>query len=356
MELTLENKNFKKPSFRDLGIPKRKSLDLQGEGLVKTGFTDPKKTYPLVIQPTVEGLNLIDWTRKNKEFLETKLLDHGAILFRNFGNQAIEDFERFIQTASGELLDYKYRSTPRKRVGGNVFTSTEYPPEMSIFLHNENSYSRNWAMKLFFLCVYSADSGGETPIADSRTIYEQIDAEIRERFIRKKVMYVRNYGGNVDLSWQNVFQTESKAEVEEYCRQAEMSFEWLGNEHLRTRQICQSVAEHPKTGKPVWFNQANLFHVSSLPPEIQRSLLSSYEEEFLPRNVYFGDGERIEASVIEHINQVYSREMVCFPWQKGDILMLDNMLTAHGRNPFTGQRKIVVGMAEPFSNKIFNLD
>ncbi|CAN5569269.1 TauD/TfdA family dioxygenase [soil metagenome] len=356
MERILENTNIQKPSFRDRGIPKRKSIDLQGENLVKTDFLNCEKSFPLVIQPTIDGLNLIHWVGNNKEFLESNLLKHGAILFRNFGNQAVEDFERFIQTASGQLLDYTYRSTPRQRVGGNVFTSTEYPPEMSIFLHNENSYSRNWAMKLFFLCVRSAESGGETPIADSRTIYEQIDVEIRERFSRKKVMYVRNYGSDVDLSWQNVFQTESKAEVEEYCRRADMSFEWLGNERLRTRQICQSVAAHPKTGKMVWFNQANLFHVSSLPLEIQNSLLASYAEEFLPRNVYFGDGERIEASVIEHINQVYSREMVSFPWQKGDILMLDNMLMAHGRNPFTGQRKIVVGMAEPFSNEIFSLD
>jgi alpha-ketoglutarate-dependent taurine dioxygenase len=351
-----EDITLRKPSFRASGIPKRKSIDLRSEGLVKTDFLNREKKFPLVVEPAFEELNLIAWAEKNKEFIESNLLDHGAILFRNFANQAVEDFQRFIQTASGELLDYTYRSTPRKRVGGNVFTSTEYPPEMPIFLHNENSYSRNWAMKLFFLCVYSADSGGETPIADSRTIYERIDAEIRERFTREKVMYVRNYGSDVDLSWENVFQTDSKAEVEDYCRKADMSFEWLGNERLRTRQICQSVAAHPKTGKMVWFNQANLFHVSSLPTEIQNSLMSNYEEEFLPRNVYFGDGERIEASVIEHINQVYSHESVSFPWQKGDILMLDNMLTAHGRNPFTGQRKIVVGMSEPFSNGILSLD
>jgi alpha-ketoglutarate-dependent taurine dioxygenase len=135
-----------------------------------------------------------------------------------------------------------------------------------------------------------------------------------------------------------------------------MTFEWLGNERLRTRQICQAVAEHPKTGEMVWFNQANLFHVSSLPAEIQHSLLSNFDEESLPRNVYFGNGERIEPDMIAHINQVYERESINFSWRKGDILMLDNMLTAHGRNPFTGPRKIVVGMAEPFSNENLGLD
>ena len=352
----LDNIGLQKPSFKEFGFPKRKSVSLHREELVKTGYLDEQKRFPLVVQPALDGLNLINWAQENKEFLESNLLKHGAVLFRNFGSPVIENFERFIQTVSGQLLEYTYRSTPRTKVSGKVYTSTEYPPEMSIPLHNENSYSRNWAMKLFFLCVIAAGQGGETPIADSRRMFERIDPEIRECFIRKNVMYVRNYGGDIDLPWQDVFQTTSRAEVEEYCRKADISFEWLENERLRTRQICQSVARHPKTGEMIWFNQANLFHISSLPPEVQNSLRSNFGEEFLPRNVYFGDGEPIADSVIEHINQVYEREWVAFPWQKGDILMLDNMLAAHGRNPFSGQRKIVVGMSESFSNQIFSIE
>ena len=347
---------LQKPSFRERGFSKRRSIDFGRSPMVKTSFFDPAKNFPLVVRPTIDGLNLITWADKNRDFLELNLYKYGAILFRDFGESTAEDFECFIQTTSGPLLDYTYRSTPRKRVGGKVFTSTEYPPEMSIFLHNENSYSRNWAMKLFFLCVHEPLSRGETPIADSRRMFEHIDADIKEQFMRKNVMYVRNYGVDIDLPWQDVFQTESRSEVEEYCRRSNMTFEWLGNERLRTRQICQAVAEHPKTGEMVWFNQANLFHVSSLPAEIQHSLLSNFDEESLPRNVYFGNGERIEPDMIAHINQVYERESINFSWRKGDILMLDNMLTAHGRNPFTGPRKIVVGMAEPFSNENLGLD
>ena len=345
-----------KPSFRDFGFPKRRSISLQGQELVKISFWDEQKCFPMVVEPAIEGLNLNAWARNNKDFLDSNLLKHGALLFRHFGAQPVEDFDQFIQTTSGQLLDYTYRSTPRTRVSGKIYTSTEYPPEMSIPMHNENSYSRNWAMKLFFLSVIPAEQGGETPFADSRRMYEKIDPEIREKFIRKNVMYVRNYGDDIDLSWQNVFQTTSRAEVEHYCRKAGISFEWLGNDRLRTRQICQSVARHPKTGEMVWFNQANLFHISSLPPEVQQSLLSNFGEEFLPRNAYFGDGERIEDAVIEHINQVYEREWVAFFWREGDIVMLDNMLAAHGRKPFRGQRKIVVGMSEPFSNQNFSVD
>ena len=352
----LENTNLQKPSFKERGIARRKNISFQGEELIRQNFFDAEKKLPLVIQPSVEGLNLSAWAKDNQAFLETNLLQCGAILFRGFGIYSTNDFEAFIQTTSGQLLEYTYRSTPRKQVSGRVYTSTEYPPDMSIPLHNENSYSRNWAMKLFFLCLTAAEQQGETPIADSRRMYEQIDAEIRRRFIEKKVMYVRNYGSEIDLPWKNVFQTESKSEVEEFCRTSGIDFEWLGGDRLRTRQICQSVAQHPRTGESVWFNQANLFHVSSLPAEVQNALLSNFGEENLPRNVYFGDGEKIEPSVIEHINSVYQQESAAFPWQKGDVLMLDNMLAAHGRNPFKGQRKIVVGMAQPFNDKVLSVD
>jgi len=355
--MTLEDSNSQKPSFKNRGIPQRKSISLQGEKLIEQSFLDAEKKLPIVIEPAVDGVNLIAWAKNNSEFLETNLLRYGGILFRGFGIYSTDDFQAFIQASSGQLLEYTYRSTPRKPVSGRVYTSTEYPSDMSIPLHNENSYSRNWAMKLFFLCVTPAEERGETPIVDSRKMYEQIDAEIRQRFIDKKVMYVRNYGSEIDLPWQNVFQTDNKSEVEDFCRKSDIDFEWLGGgDRLRTRQICQSVARHPRTGEFVWFNQANLFHVSSLPREVKDALMSNFGEENLPRNVYFGDGERIESSVIEHINQLYEQEAAAFPWRRGDVLMLDNMLTAHGRNPFKGQRKIVVGMAQPFNDQILSVD
>ena len=142
-----------KPSFRELGPVKRRRVDLDGSSLVATSFLEPEKRFPLVVRPLVDGLDLITWAEKNRAFLESNLYQYGAILFRDFDGSSTDYFERFIQTISGPSLNYTYRSTPRERVGGNIFTSTEYPPDMPIFLHNENSYSRNWAMKLFFLCV-----------------------------------------------------------------------------------------------------------------------------------------------------------------------------------------------------------
>jgi len=138
----------------------------------------------------------------------------------------------------------------------------------------------------------------------------------------------------VDLTWQNVFQTENKSDVEAFCRSAGIEAEWLDKNRLRTRQVCQAVAKHPRTGDMVWFNQAHLFHISSLKPEIRESLLSVFGERDLPRNAYYGDGTAIEDSVLDEIREAYRAEQVIFPWSQGDLLMLDNMLTAHGRSPF----------------------
>jgi hypothetical protein len=155
-------------------------------------------------------------------------------------------------------------------------------------------------------------------------------------------MYVRNYGDSLDLSWRDVFQTTERAEVETFCREAGIQFEWRGKNELQTRQICQAVATHPHTGESVWFNQAHLFHVSNLEPEIRKSLMVSTGD--LPRNAYYGDGSSIEEEALEAIRTAYATETVVFPWQTKDVLVLDNMLTAHGRRPYKGARSIVVGM------------
>jgi alpha-ketoglutarate-dependent taurine dioxygenase len=180
-----------------------------------------------------------------------------------------------------------------------------------------------------------------------RNIYQSINPEVRDRFIAKKWMVVRNYGDGFGLPWQTVYQTEDKAQVEEHCLRNGIQFEWKDGNRLRTRAVRSAVAKHPDTGDLCWFNHATFFHVSTLTPAIREALLEEFTEEDLPTNTYYGDGSRIEPDVLDHLRSCYDAAMIDFPWQVGDLLMLDNMMVAHGRAPFKGERKVLVGMSHP---------
>lgn len=336
--------------FNKFREAKRKTVRLSHEVLIETGYLYPGENFPLVIQPRIEDVNLGKWAGNNREYIQRQLLAHGAILFRNFTVKSVDDFQSFARALCPDLLGYLERAAPRREVSSNIFTSTEYPADQAIPLHHEMSYSHNWPTKLWFYCDQPAAEGGATPITDDRKIINLIPAAIKERFMQKKVMYVRNYGEGVDLPWQEVFQTEDRSVVEAYCREARAEFEWRDGNRLRTRQIRQAVATHPQTGDLVWFNHAHLFHLSNLQPEVRATLLSEFKEDELPRNAFYGDGTSIESSVLETIREIYRRQAVIFPWQKGDVIMLDNFLASHGREPFKGPRQILVAMAELYTN------
>jgi hypothetical protein len=157
------------------------------------------------------------------------------------------EFAAAATALAGPALPYLERSTPRTELAHGIYTSTEYPADQHIPFHTEMSYTRSWPMKIGFLSLIVAATQGETPIADSRRVYERIPAAIRETFERLGVMYVRNYTPWMDLPWQNVFQAETRAEVDEFCRATGIEDDWISNDHLRTRQVCQGVATHPVT-------------------------------------------------------------------------------------------------------------
>lgn len=325
-------------------LKKVKPVTLTSSTLVKTEFFNEDK-LPLVIKPNFDGVDLIDWISKQKQFIAEELTKYGAILFRGFDITSETLFNQAVSAYDADLLEYKERSTPRTALGKNIYTATEYPADQKIPLHNENSYSPNYPLKLWFCCVKPSVTGGQTPLADSRKIYDHISGRTRDEFIKSKVKYTRNYGVGIDLDWKTAFQTDSKKNVENYCRNAEIDFEWLSNEKLHTEQIRPAVIAHPLTKEKVWFNQAHLFHYTNLPPEIRKDLLETTDKNSLSRNAYFGDGSEITEETLDEIRKIYDQFTVSFYWQKGDLLIVDNLLTAHGRNSYTGDRKILVAMS-----------
>ena len=303
--------------------------------------------FPLRVYPGQAGASLAAEFQALRSVVEQSLERDGAILFSGFASDGIEDFQRFAAAFGHPLLNYEFGSTPRSQVDGKgVYTSTEYPAHRSIPLHNEQAYTNEWPMRIWFYCAKAAPTGGETPIADSREVFRRINPVLRKRFEEKRLMYVRNYGNGLDLTWQQVFNTDRQSDVEDYCRKRGIQCDWNEDGDLRTRQRVQGVAQHPRTKDWVWFNQAHLFHLSNLDPDMQEILLDTVGEEGLPRNVYYGDGSPLEEDALAEIRAVLADCEVVFPWKTGDVLMLDNMLVAHSRKPFSGERKVVVAMAE----------
>ncbi len=330
-----------------------RAITVSQEGLIRTELLPSGASVPLIIKPAVKDLSLSTWGATNRDFIERQVLQHGAVLFRDFGLEGVADFERSVRAVSGEIMPYHERSSPRHEVSDKIYTSTDYPPEQSIFPHNEHSYCKSLPLRLSFFCVTAAPVGGETPIGDTRKIFQRIDPAIRERFIEKKWMYLRNFGDGFGLPWQTVFQTEDRSVVEDYCRQNDIKPEWKPGNRLRTSQVRPVIAVHPRTGETVWFNHATFFHITTLEPKLCETLLEEFGEGNLPNNTYYGDGSPIEPSVLDHLRDAYLKEMVSFSWQPGDLLLLDNMLTAHSRASFAGPRQILFAMTEPFTRSDF---
>jgi alpha-ketoglutarate-dependent taurine dioxygenase len=329
----------------------RKTISSSVKNMVETEYLPDAEGMPLIVRPTVRGINANAWAEHQRDFIQAQLTQHGALLFRNFNLTTAEEFRLFVQAISGELIEYEERSSPRSKVGRNVYTSTDYPAEQSIFPHNEHSYSMTFPLRLYFFCLTPAQQGGETPLVNCRRVLERISQPTREKFRQYGWMYVRNLGDGLGLSWQKVFQTQDKAAVEDYCRAANIEFEWKDGDRLRLRQVRPAFAEHPRTGEMVWFNHATFFHVSTLEPGIREGLLTLLDEEDLPNNTYYGDGSPLEPAALDELREAYLQERVAFTWQRGDVLLVDNMLTAHSRMPYTGLREVLVAMAEPFTRQ-----
>jgi alpha-ketoglutarate-dependent taurine dioxygenase len=322
------------PSFLDFGAATPSVL---------IDMNEANGTLPLVIQAT-QSQPLLDWAQLNADTIRSVLTRHGAILFRDFVTTGVDSFQQFIELVSGPLIPYNNRGTPRRQVKGRIYSSTELAPQLRVFMHNENTFAPSVPGHLFFYCIKPAKQGGSTPLADVRKVLARLDPTIRRRFREKQVLYVRNFGQGLGMRWEDAFQTRDREELEVRCRHDKIAVDWLDDKRVRIRQQRPALARHPQTGEEVWLNQAAVLHVSTLEPELQTVLLKLFDEADLPNNTYYGDGQPIEPEVLDAVRDAYVNETTRFDWQARDVLALDNLLVAHGRDSYVGDREIVVGM------------
>lgn len=303
-----------------------------------------EEALPYLFQATPDMGPLAAWTRAYRDLVDEKLHRHGAILFRGFHILNQEAFEEVARTMTQGLVA---EGGEHQRLSGDsqVYTPVAYPPDKFLMWHNEDSFNPQWPRKIMFCPVRVPARGGETPLVDSREIYDAMGTELLAPFLEKGILYHRTYGMGVGRSWQEIFRTQDPQEVEAYCDKNGIDYEWRGP-GLITRQKRSAVARHHVTGDRVWFAQAQHWHPACLDEETRSSLEALYDEDEMPRNCFYGDGSVIEDEVMLGICDHYRRLQSSFPWEVGDVMVVDNVLAAHARNPYVGERKLLVALGE----------
>lgn len=308
---------------------------------------DPRtdRNFPFMFEPDVAGQTVSDWLPQHRADAFATLMRHGALLFRNFKIEVEKDFEQAAQALS-DGLESRYGDLVKRASARFVYDATVYPKTRAILFHNEGSHTPKLPTRQFFYCGRDAFTGGETPIVDCRKVYQALPAELRQKFHDLGLIYVRNFIPGVDVRWQDFFRTENQEEVEARCRAEDVSWEWKGDGGLRTRTRGHAVIEHPITGEASFCNQIMLHHTACLDARTRNALLAVLEPEDLPRNVLFGDGSPISDEIVRDLLNLTVRTAARFTWKRGDVLMLDNLSTAHARSPFDGDRQILVAVGD----------
>ncbi|NOU50974.1 amino acid adenylation domain-containing protein [Pseudoalteromonas sp. JBTF-M23] len=312
--------------------------------LVKAAPLNQDRPFPLLVQCQSSALDPLSWARQNQTQIMNWLQVHGGIVFRGFNLPTALEFEQFCLAIYPQLYAM-YGDLPKNDIGNKIYKSTPYPNEQMIMYHNESSHQSQWPRRQWFYCSQNAAVGGATPIVDCREMYLRLPAHIKEKLETKQLCYIRNFS-SLDVSWQHFFKTHSRQQVESICKQNGIDFHWYGDDNLRISQICPAVITHPITHEKSFFNQIQLHHYSFLEEDVKQHFLETGGIENLPRNVCYGDQTPLEQEVIDVISELYEACAVRFDWQKADVVMLDNMLAAHARDPFEGERKIAVAMGD----------
>jgi alpha-ketoglutarate-dependent taurine dioxygenase len=287
------------------------------------------------------------WAAEHRDALRAAVTEHGSVLVRGLGLRDAADTGAVFHRLASALMAEKEAFAPRRSYLDGVYSSSTWPPNQPMCMHHELSYTRQFPGLMLFACLTAPTAGGATAVADSPTVLDALPAELVERFDREGWLLTRTYNDEIGASVAEAFGTDDRAAVESYCRANGIAFAWQPDGGLRTRQRRSAVVRHPVTGTRCWFNQVAFLNEWTMAPEVREYLVDVYGAEGLPFNTRFGNGDPIGEDVVRLVNEVYEANTAREPWQPGDLMLVDNIRTAHSREPFEGPREVLVGMADP---------
>ncbi|WP_433275392.1 TauD/TfdA family dioxygenase [Pseudonocardia xinjiangensis] len=287
------------------------------------------------------------WAGERRDALRALVAEYGSVLVRGLGlRDAAEVAAVFQRLTTTGLMAEREAFAPRQVYSEGVYSSTKWPANQQMCMHHELSYTLEFPSVMLFACLGAATSGGATGVADSPTVLEALPRELVDRFEREGWLLVRNYNEDIGASWAEAFGTEDPGAVESYCRANAIEFEWQPDGGLRTRQRRSAVVRHPVTGRRCWFNQIAFLSEWTIDPEVREFLVDMYGADGLPFTTRFGNGEPMTPDVVDLLNEVNEAHTMREPWQAGDLMLVDNIRTAHSREPYEGPREVLVGMAD----------
>ncbi|WP_200301836.1 TauD/TfdA family dioxygenase [Streptomyces adelaidensis] len=287
------------------------------------------------------------WAAGHRGALRAAVTEHGSVLVRGLGLRDAAEVGAVFEALADSLMSDREAFASRRTYADGVYSSTAWPPNQPMCMHHEASYRREFPGLLLFACLEAPERGGATGVADAESVLAALPPELTKRFERDGWLLTRSYNNEIGASVAEAFGTDGRTAVEAYCRAHAIRFAWQPDGSLLTRQRRAAVLRHPVTGRRCWFNQIAFLSEWTMDPEVREYLVDMYGPDGLPFNTRYGDGDPIGADVIETLNEVYEAHTVREPWRPGDLLLVDNIRSAHSREPFEGPREVLVGMADP---------
>ncbi len=318
-------------------------------------YTSPTSHLNVDLQPGKPPILRVEatgdaarWAAEHRNALRALVAEHGSLLVRGLGLGNAAETEAIFRQL-GSLMTERETFAPRRRYSEGVYSTSKWPPNQRMCMHHELSYSIEFPGLMLFACLVAPAGGGETPVADSPTVLNALPTGLIKRFERLGWLLIRNYNADIGAPVVQAFGTDDRRAIESYCRANEIEFEWQPDGALRTRQRRSAVVHHPLTGQLCWFNQIAFLNEWTIDPEVREYLVDVYGEDGLPFNTRFGNGDPIGADLVQLINEVYEANTARERWHAGDLMLVDNIRTAHGRERFEGPREVLAAMADAVS-------